>query len=109
MLIGESKTLATEHLTQHLDLFLVWYAMTACWWRLIQPASINISNCPGEHHDFDFMGTILPWMPIENGATEWPQNADILVKYSTFEFRYITAADALLAVASLSGTSTPCT
>ncbi len=34
--------------------------MTACWCRLIQPASINITSCPGEHHDFDFMGAILP-------------------------------------------------
>jgi len=43
---------------------------------LIHPASININNCPGEHHDFDFMGAILPRMTIDNGATERPQSAD---------------------------------
>ena len=54
-----------------------WYAMTVCWCRLTQPASININNCPGEHHDFDFMRTILARMTIENGAAERPQSADI--------------------------------
>ena len=45
---------------------------------MIHPASISINNCPGEHHDFDFMGATLPRMTIEHGAAERPQSADIL-------------------------------
>ena len=44
---------------------------------LIHPASISINNCPGEHHDFDFMGAILRRMTIGNGAAERLQSADI--------------------------------
>ncbi len=44
--------------------------------HLHHPASISINNCPGEHHDFDFMGASLPRMTIDNGATERPQSAD---------------------------------
>ena len=63
-----------------------WYAITACWCRLIHPASININNCPGEHHDFDFMGAILSRMTTRNGAAERPQSADILpnIRRSSF-------------------------
>ncbi|MEE9213110.1 MAG: hypothetical protein V3U29_10705, partial [Phycisphaeraceae bacterium] len=39
--------------------------------------SISVNNCPGEHHDFDFMGAILSRMIIGNGAAERPQSADI--------------------------------
>jgi hypothetical protein len=51
--------------------------MAACWCRLIHPASVSINNCPGERHDFDFMGAILSRMTIGNDAAERPQSADI--------------------------------
>jgi hypothetical protein len=51
--------------------------MTACWCRLIHPASINITSCPGEHHDFVFMGAILSQTTAGNAVAERPQSADI--------------------------------
>jgi hypothetical protein len=44
---------------------------------LIQPASISATLCPGEHHDFGFMGAILLRVTTVNGTAERPQNADI--------------------------------
>ena len=52
-------------------------AMTACWCRLIHPASISITSCLGEHHDFDFMGAILLRTTAGNTVAERPQSAEI--------------------------------
>jgi len=37
----------------------------------------NPINGSYEHHDFDFMGAILPRMTTGNGVAECPQSADI--------------------------------
>ncbi len=50
---------------------------TACWCRLIHPASISITSCPGEHHDFDFMGAILLRTTAGNAVAERPKSAGI--------------------------------
>ena len=66
-----------------------WLATTACWCRLIQPASISATSCPGEHHDFDFMGAIL----LRTTAVTLLRSAlkELKVaRYPTIQFRHIT-------------------